>query len=128
MRGRTNESPLQPESANEALVFLVEYKLQPETGFVGGTTTKAIVGKRLFLYLMTMNSFVPGHVVKMNETLWKCKDGLFAVRSSPFASGGFRPSCPVCLWRKAKGEEPVATLRYSLRATSSATALSRMLS
>src|SRR5271157_3289535 len=85
VRRRTNEAPLQTKAADEALVFLVENELQPETGFVGGTATKAIVGELLFPDLVTMNSFVPGHVVKMNESEWKCKRTLFAVRDSLFA-------------------------------------------
>src|SRR5271157_4537014 len=85
VRRRTNEAPLQAEAADEALALLVENKLQPESGFVGGAATKTVVGELLFLYLVTMNSFVPGHVVKMNESGWKCKETLFAVRDSLFA-------------------------------------------
>src|SRR5271157_5655714 len=85
VRRRTNEAPLQAEAADEALALLVENKLQPESGFVGGAATKTVVGELLFLYLVTMNSLVAGHVVKMNESGWKCKETLFAVRDSLFA-------------------------------------------
>src|SRR5271165_1154714 len=97
VRRRANKAALQTESADEALLLLVEHKLQPETSFVGGPTTKAIVGELLFLHLMTVNSFVPGHVVKMNETLWKCKGGLFAVGfDSVIPSEDSSPSRGIC--------------------------------
>src|SRR5271157_1291142 len=66
VRRWADKAPLQTKAADEALVLLVENKLQPESGFVGGAATKTVVGELLFLYLVTMNSFVPGHVVKMN--------------------------------------------------------------
>ena len=67
MRRRTNKPPLQTEAADETLLLLVEYKLQPESGFVTRTATEAVVGDLLFLYLVTVNSLVPGHVVSMKH-------------------------------------------------------------
>ena len=69
--------------------LLVENKLQPQTGFVGGAATEAIVGELLFLYLVTRNSFVPGHGTKMEQSRSGCKwetafrDSLFARESLP---------------------------------------------
>src|ERR1019366_9564815 len=84
MGWRPDKAPLQTKAAEEALALLVEHKLQPESGCVGGTATEAIVGLLLFLYLVTMNFLVPGHVHKMKQTRsgCKCED---AFRFSPFA-------------------------------------------
>ena len=60
VRRRANKPPLQPESADETLLLLVEHKLQPESGLVARTATEAMVGDLLFLYLVTVNSLVPG--------------------------------------------------------------------
>ena len=84
MGWRPDETPLKAKAAEEALAFLVENKLQPESGFVGRAATEAIIGELLFLYLVTMNFLVPGHVHKMKQTRsgCKCED---AFRFSPFA-------------------------------------------
>src|ERR1035437_873174 len=68
-----DKAPLQAKAAEEALAFLVEHKLQPESGLVGGTATEAIVSELLSLYLVTMNFLVPGHVHKMKQTRSGCK-------------------------------------------------------
>jgi hypothetical protein len=89
MGWRPNKAPLQAKAADEALAFLVEHKLQPEPGVVGRAAAEAIVGVLLFLYLVTVNSFVPGHETKMKQTRSRCKweDAilLFASRHSLFA-------------------------------------------
>jgi hypothetical protein len=70
---RPNETPLQAKAADEALALLVENKLQPESGLVGRTAAEAIVRELLFLYLVTMNFLVPGHVHKMKQSRSRCK-------------------------------------------------------
>jgi len=57
--------------ADKALALLVEDKLQPQSGFVAGTATEAVVGDLLLFYLVTVNSFVLGHVLKMKQSGWK---------------------------------------------------------
>src|ERR1035437_3452417 len=73
MGWRPDEAPLQAKAADEALALLVENKLQSESGCVGGTATEAIVGVLLFLYLVTVNFSVPGHVHKMKQSRSGCK-------------------------------------------------------
>src|ERR1019366_8939314 len=68
-----DKAPLQAKAAEEALAFLVEHKLQPESGFVGRAATEAIVSELLFLYLVTMNFLVPGHGTKMKQSRSRCK-------------------------------------------------------
>src|ERR1019366_452097 len=84
MGWRPDKAPLQAKAAEEALALLVEHKLQPESGFVDGAATEAIVGVLLFLYLVTVNFFVPGHVHKMKQSRSGCK-WEDAFRFSPFA-------------------------------------------
>src|SRR5271157_6510556 len=86
MRRRPDEAALQAEAADETLAFLVEHKLQAQSGVVGGPATEAIVGELLLLDLVTVNSLVACHVLKMNERWWKTQVQVCAVRLSPFAS------------------------------------------
>src|SRR5271167_2269890 len=86
VRRRTNKAPRQTKAADEALALLVENKLQPESGVVGGTATEAIVGELLFLELVTVDSLVPGHVVRMRQSCVAMQVGR-AISSQPSALG-----------------------------------------
>ncbi|HME33330.1 MAG TPA: hypothetical protein VKG65_11300, partial [Terriglobales bacterium] len=68
VRRRAHEAPLQAEAADEALALFVEYEFEPQSGCVARAATEAMVGDLLLLNFVTVNSFVPGHVVKMNES------------------------------------------------------------
>src|ERR1019366_9349126 len=73
VRRRPHKAPLQTEAADKALALLVEHKLQPEARLVGRAASEAIIGVLLFLYLVTVNSFVPGHGTKMKQSRSRCK-------------------------------------------------------
>jgi hypothetical protein len=62
--------------ADEALALLVQNKLQPQSGFVAGTATEAVVGDLLLFYFMTVDAFVLGHVPKMEQRGWKMQAAL----------------------------------------------------
>jgi len=68
VRWRAYKTPLQTKAADKALLVFVEDELQLQSSFAVRTASEAPVGELLPLYLMTMNSFLPGHVVSMKQS------------------------------------------------------------
>src|ERR1700722_5849001 len=68
VRRRSDKTPLQTKTADKALTFLVENKLQLQSGLIARAATKAMVGELLRLYLVAGNSFVTEHVLRMRQS------------------------------------------------------------
>lgn len=92
VRRRANKAPLQTKATDKALLRFVEDEFQPQSGFAVRTATKAPVGELLLLYLMTMNSLMPGHGVSMKQSC-----GMMQVETKPQPLlGASKPGSPTC--------------------------------